>query len=66
MDMKADSKVKTKTKNNKPNDLMEKRMHTCMKFMLQYNDYFVCLLNVELVFLFMLSKPLEKVEWRSD
>ena len=45
---------------------MERKMHGCMKFMLHYNDYFVCIVNIELVFLSILSKPLDQVEWRSD
>ena len=44
--------------------MMEKRMHLCMRFLLQYNDYIVCIFNIELIFLAILSKP--QVEWRSD
>lgn len=58
-DKKLDSDDKTKTKSKKPNDLMEKRMHGCMKYILQYNDYLVCIVNIELVFLSILSKPLD-------
>ena len=41
-------------------------MHSCMTFLLRYNDYLISIVSMELFILNLLSKPLDSVEWRSD
>lgn len=41
-------------------------MHSCVTFLLRYNDYIITLVNAELCLLYYFSKPLAEVEWRSD
>ena len=57
---------KTSHRKNSKGNNAEARMHSCMRFFLSYNDHFVTIVNMELFILYLLSKRLDEVEWRSD